>query len=136
MHRAHVSATDASGRRLASPVTYSGSTERTSFAERNERKGNCLFDLRPTSCGTGRVRRLRFMPPPSRPMLDIVLDAADPSEEAVVSAFGRAISALDPDSVVRMTVKGPAAGTAGRILRAGLLRSLVPRTMNLHLREV
>src|SRR5512140_3049192 len=45
IHRAQVLARDLAGRPLASPVLFAGSTDRTSFAERNEPKGTFLLEL-------------------------------------------------------------------------------------------
>ena len=45
IHRRQVLVKDLAGRSLASPVVYSGSTDRTSFAERFEPKGALVLDV-------------------------------------------------------------------------------------------
>jgi DNA repair protein SbcD/Mre11 len=60
IHRHQVLSTDLRGRRMAAPVFYPGATERTSGAERHERKGFVTMDLEPAADGAGCLRRWEF----------------------------------------------------------------------------
>jgi DNA repair protein SbcD/Mre11 len=62
IHRHQVLATDLSGRQLAAPVFYPGSTQRTSAAECGEAKGYVTLEFEPTADGTGRLREWDFHP--------------------------------------------------------------------------
>ena len=59
IHRHQVLTTDLFGRRLAAPVVYPGSIERTSHAEDGEAKGFVTMQLEPGSDG-GRLRSWEF----------------------------------------------------------------------------
>jgi DNA repair protein SbcD/Mre11 len=68
IHRAQVLTRDGRGSALAAPVFCAGSTERTSAAERNERKG-CLWLAVDAGCAEGGVvRRWRFRELPTGPL--------------------------------------------------------------------
>ena len=69
IHRAQVLTRDLGGRPLPAPVLYPGSVERTSFAEKSERKGYLTFALEPS----GALRGWRFHELPARPMVTIEL---------------------------------------------------------------
>lgn len=60
IHRHQVLTTDLSGRPLAAPVFYPGSTERTSSAERNEAKGYVTMELAVDELDGGRVQSWTF----------------------------------------------------------------------------
>jgi DNA repair exonuclease SbcCD nuclease subunit len=129
IHRSQVLRRDLGGRRLAAPVFYPGSIERTSFAECGERKGYLVLELEGGPAG-GRVRRWSFHQLPTRPMVTLELDA-DPHRGAelrttVAGLLGR----LPPDAVVRLRVLGEPTEAARRSLRADSLRSLAPASMN------
>jgi DNA repair exonuclease SbcCD nuclease subunit len=66
LHRPQTLIQDLAGRRLAAPVLYPGSVERTSFAEREERKGYLRLELE-AGPGGGRLVGCRFVPLPTRP---------------------------------------------------------------------
>ena len=62
IHRHQVLARDLSGRPMAAPVFYPGSTQRTSGAERSETKGFVTLDFEPAADGGGSIRGWRFHP--------------------------------------------------------------------------
>jgi len=68
VHRFQVLERDLCARMLGCPVLYSGSTERTSFAERTERKGYLILELVPSSSGIGCLENWVFQELPTRPM--------------------------------------------------------------------
>ncbi len=59
----------------ATPVIYPGSTERTSFAERDEEKGFCELEFTFDASTVSWRLAQRFISLPARPMRDIVLPA-------------------------------------------------------------
>ncbi len=130
IHRRQVLTTDLAGRPLAAPVLYPGSIERTSAAERHEPKGYLTLDLRPGADG-GRLERWRFHELPSRPMIDLEIDGGGLSGRQLAERLRRALEALDPDAVVRLTVRGAAEAEAADVLHAASLRALAPATMTI-----
>jgi DNA repair protein SbcD/Mre11 len=60
IHRHQVLKADLQGRKLAAPVFYPGSTERTSSAERHEAKGYITMTIKPDGSGSGRVHEWSF----------------------------------------------------------------------------
>jgi DNA repair exonuclease SbcCD nuclease subunit len=145
IHRAQVLRRDLSGRRLAAPVIYPGSTERTAFAERFETKGCVHLTVTP-GAGGGVVDRSGFRRLPARPMVCAGIAAAGRSSDEIRERLRRLLEHLDPDSVVRIEVSGvrsPGAAmrwTAGMLegtwtpFSAAAVRSLAPATMNVEMR--
>jgi exonuclease SbcD len=68
IHRSQVLVRDLAGRPLAAPVLFPGSTERTSFAERDEPKGVLMLAL------ANDVASWEFRELPVRPMVDLEID--------------------------------------------------------------
>jgi DNA repair protein SbcD/Mre11 len=68
------------------PIIYAGSTERTSFMEKNEEKGFAILDLL--------KRRLKFVPLPARPMFDVAGSDNDIFDE---------LERLPHDAIIRVT---------------------------------
>ncbi|MFZ2491631.1 MAG: metallophosphoesterase [Thermoanaerobaculia bacterium] len=60
IHRHQLLTTDLSGRRIAAPVLYPGSTERTSSAEECDAKGYVILELEPAASGAGAIRDWTF----------------------------------------------------------------------------
>ena len=104
IHRSQALVTDLSGRRLAAPVLYAGSTERTSFAERHEPKGFLVLEVAPGGDG-GRVT-WEFRDLAARPMVDVALD---PRAEGLEERLKAALVSLDPRSIVRLSTADPPA---------------------------
>jgi len=69
IHRPQILTRDLSGRALPAPVIYSGSVERTAFAEMGEEKGFFMLDFRPGP-GGGALERQQFIRLPARPMVE------------------------------------------------------------------
>jgi DNA repair exonuclease SbcCD nuclease subunit len=113
------------------PVYYPGSTERTSFAERDEQKGFYDLVISTDHSGAAKVAEATFVPLPSRPMLDLVLESAMTPRQAQ-SALSSAARNYPADAVVRITAEalGP---ELAELLSATRLRSIFPPTMNLQL---
>jgi DNA repair exonuclease SbcCD nuclease subunit len=134
IHRHQIRLRDLRGSPLAAPVVYPGSTERTSIAEKEERKGYLLLDVEATADGRGRLAHVTFRELPTRPMvaLDLAVDGRRAAELA--AELGRRLAALDPESIVRVRLRGdpqPAQlDELGDELGAEELRRLSPPTMN------
>jgi DNA repair protein SbcD/Mre11 len=123
VHRPQRLDRDLRGRPLATPVLYPGSVERTSFAERRERKGYLLFELEPGDTG-GELRALRFVELPTRPMELVELDDASPA--LLERHLASALAGLPPDAVVRVRLAGSAPPFS-----AARLRALAPASMTI-----
>jgi exonuclease SbcD len=133
IHRAQTLTRDLTGRPLSVPVLYPGSIERTSFAERDERKGYLLVNVVPSQTGAGTLHSYRFIPLPTRPMSDIEIRTNALDTETLRSKLIHEIARHDPDSVVRIKLKGPTSDQPPPFLTAEFLRSIAPPTMNIHL---
>ncbi|MFN8616109.1 MAG: metallophosphoesterase [Dehalococcoidia bacterium] len=111
-------------------VYYPGSTERTSFAEREETKG--FLDLS-VSVGDHSEASLAhsFVPLPARPMVDVALPATLAGDQAT-TFLSNAAAGMPPDAVVRVSVPSEREDLVGG-LSAEILRSVFPATMNVQL---
>ncbi len=125
IHRRQVLTTDLAGRPLAAPVLYPGSIERTSFAERNEPKGYMTLELSPDDDG-GRLEGWTFHELPSRPMVDLRVEAGGLDRRRLAERLSQALASVDPRSVVRLEVTGEPEPGAREVLRAAGLRALAP----------
>jgi DNA repair exonuclease SbcCD nuclease subunit len=121
IHRHQVLTRDLNGCRLATPVLYPGSVERTSVAEIGEPKGYMILHL------DDRGMEWEFRRLPARPMLrrDVPAEVADPAtlESAIVAIVAEA----PRDAVVSIRVAGTVTISAAR------LRAIVPETMNVEI---
>jgi DNA repair exonuclease SbcCD nuclease subunit len=133
IHRAQTLTHDLRGEPLGAPVIYPGSVERTSFAERGEPKGYVIAEVGLAGDQRGQLIGHDFVPLPARPMAIIVLEATDPDPRRWTRELKARLDALEPDSVVRVEVKGPCAGQAVQALNAAALREMAPDSMNVAL---
>lgn len=109
------------------PVIYPGSVERTSWAERDEKKG--FYMLRFTRSGAAwTLSDMEFRELPARPMVDVTIPPGLPDEAAVHQMLRSRLSALDPSSIVRIKTDNPETAAT---LTAAALRSIAPATMNI-----
>lgn len=105
----------ADGSRL--PIVFAGSVERTSFAEKDERKGFAVIEVGARGATRG---RLRFVDLPARPMVDVAHD-----DDHALAAL---LAQVPADAVVRVTCGDQQAGRKTRWLAA------VPSSVNIELR--
>ncbi len=135
IHRQQVLVRDLGGRPLRAPVLYAGSVERTSFAERQERKGFLMLAFAPKRPRTGgRLAGIEFRPLPARPMH--VREVTGTTEAALDAEVRAALAGLARDAVVQIRVPEGIAARAGRVLGAERLRILAPATMNVTVRVI
>jgi DNA repair exonuclease SbcCD nuclease subunit len=131
IHRYQVLTKDLRGRPLSPPVFYPGSIERTSFAEKDEKKGYLILEFETRSPAAGRLKHWKFHPLYARPMIQIELQAAAMQAEELGFWLKNSLKALPRDSIVRLKVHGKITAAAMDVLRAPSLRSLAPHTMNI-----
>lgn len=120
IHRHQLLWRDVRGQHLRAPVLYTGSTERTSFAERLETKGYVTFLLVPGPRG-GRLGAWDFHPLPTRPMVVHELRSRDVREASreLDEVLGRAPA----DAVLQLRTTS---SELAPLLRAARLRELAP----------
>ena len=116
VHRHQILRQDLAGNPLPAPVIFSGSTERTSFAEKNETKGYVMLTVE-----QGKPMGIEFRPLAVRPMIDIVLQ--EPEEADLPRRIRLRLAALDPNAVVRLRLPDLS------LISAAELRRLAPATM-------
>ena len=131
IHRRQLLTHDLGRRDLAAPVIYPGSVERTSFAERAEEKGYAVVTV--GLMGDQAPVQVSFESHPARPMVSHVLEPAAHNRRSLVSQQATRLRELDPDSVVRVQLRGPVAAESLQSLSAACLRDLAPPTMNIAL---
>ena len=111
-------------------VIFSGSTERTSFAEKNETKGFLKIGSDPAI--NNPIEHLDFVPLPSRKMADIQIDSEN-SIEAVMQTIKLEVNELNSNSIVRLKFEKNFHQGILNQLTTGLIRSLVPESMNIEI---
>jgi len=129
IHREQVLASKSVGGKITPPVIYPGSIERTSFAERAERKGFYDICLGKGVHGNWQIEELDFHRLPARPMVDIMLGSSlEPGE--VGDFIKMEASKIDSNSIVRLRCDPDIGlGVKGSVT-SGLLRDILPDTMN------
>jgi DNA repair exonuclease SbcCD nuclease subunit len=133
IHRAQVLADDLGGNSLAAPVIYPGSTERTSFAERDEEKGYMILEMDCSNPERTIDHGIKFVNLPARPMANLVIDASGYDADALLDLIRLRLAELDPESVVRIQLVGDEILEIEPALSVSILRSIAPATMNVTL---
>ena len=134
MHRQQVIQEDLKKRLLSFPIFYPGSIERTSFAEKDEKKGYLIIDVCTKGNRRGKIDSWNFHELPARPMVSLTLDPEFSELEEIMTRIKRSIASIPQDAIVRIDLFGlPGPDLAGKIT-ASALRSLVPETMNIDVR--
>jgi DNA repair protein SbcD/Mre11 len=128
IHRHQVLTQDLEGRKLAAPVFYPGSTERTSFAEREETKGYLILAISPQEKN---VIKYKFVPLPARPMVDLQIAVKGYTLEQVREMLVAQIAALDGHAIVRVHAMDEGSDAVVRALNDRWLRSVAPASMNI-----
>jgi exonuclease SbcD len=131
IHRFQVLTKDLQGNPIPTPVFYPGSTERTSFVEKDEPKGYLTLDIEPsTEAAGGILKHWQFHELPARPMHQLEVQAADLTAAQLGSWIKHNLECLPQDSVVKLKIHGKLSPDLLNIVSANSLRSLVPATMN------
>jgi len=130
IHRWQVLTEDLKSRPLAAPVLYPGSIERTSFAERLEKKGYFIVEIVFAHNSVSPKVQWKFHELPTRPMYVIDLNVDGLDLKSIVSVLKNKLSGIQPDAVVKIKSKN-ASHTNPVILTTKLLRSIAPPTINI-----
>lgn len=120
-----------SNTRLAAPVIFSGSTERTSFVERLETKGVYLLEFSDTPSFQQCLKK-SFIPLSSRPMIDLTIDEHISPNDCLGFLQWHATH-LPADSIVRIRIEADQDHNLGPLLRIKHLRDIFPKSMNIQL---
>jgi DNA repair exonuclease SbcCD nuclease subunit len=135
IHRFQVLTQDLRGNALPAPIFYSGSTERTSFAEKNEKKGYLILEFGSEGSEMG-LGKWEFADLPARPMIQLELNPSGKTGPEVACWVQTRIDSMPADSIVKLKVFGEASPDAMEVLRAASLRALAPPTMNIDARFI
>jgi DNA repair exonuclease SbcCD nuclease subunit len=133
IHRSQTLRHDLQGMKLAVPVVYPGSVERTAFAEQKENKGYLVVNISTGEKPGGVLNNVVFHPLPARPMetLDFSLDHQPDAE--ILGQLKYRLAKIAPDAVVRIRLNGEINEATWQIFSARNLRSIAPETMNIEL---
>ncbi|UCG93339.1 MAG: DNA repair exonuclease [candidate division WOR-3 bacterium] len=131
MHRFQVLEKDLRGKPVATPILYSGSTERTSFAEKDEKKGYVTLDIQTDGRNKGAVHAWTFHELPTRPMLVLECNTAGMNGKAFESWLKDRLAMIPHDSIVKIRIHGKLRSELFETIRAESIRSLAPKTMNI-----
>lgn len=134
IHRFQVLKRDLQGRPLGAAVLYPGSLERTSFAEKDEKKGYLCLEIDTRGTAGGRLKQWRFHELYARPMVRIELNGTDLSAPDIASRIKESLARLPPDSIVRVILHGLPTSEALSVVKAESLRSLAPPGMDISAR--
>lgn len=130
IHRFQVITKDLRGRPIAAPVFYPGSIERTSFAERDEKKGYLVLEIETSGLLRGCLKSWMFHELPTRPMRQVELRAGNLGDAELRSLIRNTLEKLPEDSVVKVKIYGEVHNDSLSAVTAATLRSLAPPTMN------
>jgi DNA repair exonuclease SbcCD nuclease subunit len=142
IHRFQILTRDLSGNYLPAPIFYPGSTERTSFVEKDEEKGYIILNFRfscfPTtnSRADGSLQTWKFYPIPARSMREVQLLVSGSNSKEIKEKIKRSLGRLPKDTIVKLKVKGEISEEAKHLFSVNNLRSLIPLEMNLSVRIV
>jgi DNA repair exonuclease SbcCD nuclease subunit len=129
IHRQQILTKLKKGCSLKIPVIFCGSTERTSFAEKDEAKGFYHLIFANSKENRWRLIESRFIILPTRPMVDISVDPHI-STKRFKSYLKEKICLLNPNSIIRFRSDRPIHQNLRKLLTTKELSQLFPSTMN------
>jgi DNA repair exonuclease SbcCD nuclease subunit len=135
IHRHQVLRRDLKGKPLAAPVFYPGSIERTSFAEKNEKKGFLTLAIETDEGQKAHLKSWEFHELPARPMVQIDLDARRMGPD-FESSLKEVLKKLPADGVVSLRINGSLTKEELDVLSAPALRAVAPATMNVSVKHL
>jgi DNA repair exonuclease SbcCD nuclease subunit len=129
IHRQQILKKQIRGTSAYLPIIFSGSIERTSFAEMDEKKGfyHLTFDL--IKSDKWYLKKSKFISLPTRPMQDIYIDE-DLSISRSLSHIKKTIIQLDPNSIIRFKSHKPIRADLAKIFTINKLNQLIPASIN------
>jgi len=146
IHRFQVLNRDLNGNPGPVPVFYPGSTERTSFQEKDEAKGYLLLEITGLEADQRVDQRVdqrsdhtasvpgvsfTFCQLPARPMVQLDVNASAMSGSQLSAWIKEALAALAEDSVVQIRIRGRLSEDCLKAVNAASLREITPQLMNL-----
>jgi DNA repair exonuclease SbcCD nuclease subunit len=131
IHRFQVLSKDLRGRQLSSPVFYPGAIERTSFAEKNEKKDYVTLVIETQGRRAGRLTQWKFHELYARPMVQLEVHPEMMNAAELEAWIKNSLAELPWDSVVKLKIHGVISDETMQVLSAPTLRSLAPQTMNI-----
>lgn len=134
IHRSQILTRDLQGRSLKVPVLYPGSLERTSFAEKNERKGFFIIKLINNGQDDELELKWKFYALPVRPMVRIKIPNSLRDPVALKVQIRKQLASIDSNSVVSLDLCGPVDERCSSVLKAASLRMLSPPGMCVSIR--
>ena len=134
IHRYQILTKDLHGKPLSTPVFYPGSIERTSFAEKGEKKGYFMFELASDKDSGLSVHSEKFVKLPARPMIKVNISPQGMDEKKLQAYINKSLKSLSPQSVVKLDIQGFIPEGCLPVLRASSLRALAPKEMNISVR--
>ncbi len=132
MHRSQVLDKDLKGMTVRTPVLYPGSIERTSFAERGEKKGYLMLQLYADDEKAGQLFQWRFDELAARPMVQLEYDATATRRTTFETWLRERISKIPEESIVKIKIHGELSHEILKAIRAESIRSIAPVTMNIN----
>ena len=136
IHRFQVLEKDLHGRRLGTPVFYSGAIDRVSFAERHEVKGYLLLNIDQGSRDGHLHLSWTFHELPTRPMEMVHVRPGSIGKDALIGLLRCELGRLPNDAIVSLSIHGRVSDEQLPVLQAESIRSLAPATMNVRVRWV
>lgn len=130
MHRWQVLDRDLTGISCATPVLYPGSIERTSFAEKDEKKGYLTLQINIDDEEMDRPFQWQFNELPARPMVQLEYDATAEDAPRFETWLRERMSRIPEDSIVKIRIRGEPSPEVLTMIRARSIRSIAPVTMN------
>ena len=110
-------------------MIYPGSTERTSFAEKDEKKGFYDIELTGNQEIGWRIKELKFIGLPARPMEELFLEGSLKSDD-LIGYFQNGLEKMDPNSIVRLRCDPDIDPEVKSRITSKFLREIMPKTMN------
>ena len=132
IHRFQILTSDLNSLSLKVPIFYPGSIERTSFAEKDEPKGYLILEIDPDSNGSI-LSRWSFQELPTRPMIKVGIDITGLDPHKLRNLLKISLGRIDPNSIVRIEIRGKFEEKCYPVLRAAEIRTICPREMNVSL---
>lgn len=130
MHRTQVITRDLKGVPLATPVLYPGSIERTSFAEKNEKKGFFVVSIN-TRKEKKHSLTWEFHELATRPMVYLDYNAVTDRIDDFWIWFRGSLRKIPENSIVKVRISGEYIYEILKSIRLETVRTLAPDTMNI-----
>ncbi len=129
IHRFQVLTKNLRDKPIPTPILYPGSIERTSFAERHEKKGYIILDIAEGEAPGGCLRQWSFHTLPARPMIQVDMSATRMSGLEIKSWIAATLGKYPAGSILKIRVHGRIHEDQKAIFSAPVLRSLAPSTI-------